>query len=58
MDQEKILSRKAASEFLGICLTTLSRLDIPKIKVRKRILFRQSELIRWLKEREREPVQS
>jgi len=46
--QENILSRNQASIFLGICKTTLDRLDIPRVKVRRRVLYRQTELIRWL----------
>ena len=46
--QENVLSRNQASIFLGICKTTLDRLDIPRVKVRRRVLYRQTELIRWL----------
>ena len=46
--QENVLSRKEAAEFLGICKTTLDRMDIPRTKVRRRVLYRQSVLIQWL----------
>ena len=46
--QENILSRKKVAEFLGVCLTTLDRLDIPRAKVRRRVLYRQSVLLQWL----------
>ena len=46
--QENILSRKGAAEFLGVCMTTLDRMDIPRTKVRRRVLYRQSVLIQWL----------
>ena len=46
--QETVLSRKRAAIFLGVCITTLDRMDIPRTKVRRRVLYRQSELIRWL----------
>ena len=45
-----ILSRRQAAEFLGICRTTLDRLDIPRIKIRRRILFRREILLQWLNE--------
>ena len=45
-----ILSRRQAAEFLGICRTTLDRLDIPRIKIRRRILFRREILLQWLDE--------
>jgi hypothetical protein len=46
--QEQVLSRKQAAEFLGICKTTLDRLNIPKTKVRRRVLYRQAVLEKWL----------
>jgi predicted DNA-binding transcriptional regulator AlpA len=47
--KEEVLSRKAAAEFMGICVTTLDRLDdLPRIKIRRRVLYRQSALIQWL----------
>jgi hypothetical protein len=45
-----ILSRKQAAIFLGICCTTLDRLDIPRIKIRRRVLFKRDILLRWLDE--------
>jgi len=47
-----VLSRKAAAQFLGICLTTLDRLNVPKIKVRKRVLYRKAALEKWLEKQE------
>jgi hypothetical protein len=47
--KEEVLSRKAAAKFMGICITTLDRLDdLPRIKIRRRVLYRQSALIQWL----------
>ena len=46
--QENVLSRKQAAEFLGVCRTTLDRMDLPRTKVRRRVLYQQSALIRWL----------
>ena len=45
-----ILSRKQAAAFLGLCLTTLDRLNIPRIKVRKRVLYKRAVLEKWLDE--------
>jgi len=50
----EIMSRKQAAQFLGICITTLDRLDIPRTQVRKRILFRKAALEKWLEKHERE----
>jgi hypothetical protein len=44
----EILSRKKAAAFLGICLTTLDRLDIPRTKVRHRVMYRRDVLDRWI----------
>jgi hypothetical protein len=47
--QERLLSRSCAAKFLGICETTLSRLDIPKTRLRRRVFYRQSVLEQWLR---------
>ena len=44
----ELLDRKEASRFLGICLATLDKLTIPRIKIRRRVLYRKSELDQWL----------
>ena len=43
-----ILSRKQAAQFMGICLTTLDRLDIPRTKVRHRVMFKRDVLNKWI----------
>ena len=43
-----ILSRKEAAAFLGVCLTTLDRLDIPKTRVRHRVMFKREVLNKWI----------
>jgi len=43
-----ILSRKKAAEFLGGCLTTLDRLDIPRTRVRHRVMFKREVLNKWI----------
>ncbi|ULQ60685.1 helix-turn-helix domain-containing protein [Brucepastera parasyntrophica] len=44
----EVLSREEAATFLGICKTTLDSLPIPRIKIRRRVLYRKSELDEWL----------
>ena len=46
----EVLSRKKAAAFLGVCLTTLDRLDIPRTRVRHRVLYRRDVLDRWVVE--------
>jgi hypothetical protein len=46
--QEGLLSREQAADFLGICKTTLDRLNIPKTRLRRRVLYRQIVLEEWL----------
>jgi hypothetical protein len=46
----EILSRKKAAAFLGVCLTTLDRLNIPKTKIRHRVMYRRDLLDKWLVE--------
>jgi len=43
-----ILSRKQAAQFLGICLTTLDRLEIPRTKVRHRVMYKREVLNKWI----------
>jgi len=51
--QQEIMSRAEAANFLGICLTTLDRLNIPRTKIRKRVLYRKATLDTWVAEQER-----
>ena len=44
----EILSRKQAAKFLGICLTTLDRLEIPRTKVRHRVMYKREVLNKWI----------
>ena len=46
----EIMSRKKAAVFLGVCLSTLDRLDIPKTKIRQRVLYKRDVLIKWIDE--------
>jgi len=43
-----ILSRREAAKYLGICLNTLDRLDIPRIRLRNRVMFKRDILNKWL----------
>jgi hypothetical protein len=46
-----LLNRSEAARYLGIGLSTLALLDIPKTKIRSRILYRQDVLEQWAKNR-------
>jgi hypothetical protein len=49
LKQDSMLTRREAAKYLGkICLTTLSRLDIPHVQIRRRIFYRVSDLNIWL----------
>jgi len=43
-----ILSRREAAEYLGICRATLDRLDIPKTRIRHRVLYKREVLNKWI----------
>jgi len=45
---KEVLSRAEAAAYIGIGKSTLDRLDIPKIKIRKRILFKKEIIDKWL----------
>jgi hypothetical protein len=47
---DEILDRKTAAIYLHICKTTLDRLDIPRTKIRRRVLYRKDILDKWLVE--------
>ena len=46
----EILSRKKAAALLGICLVTLDRLDIPRTKIRHRVMYRRDVLNKWIED--------
>jgi len=48
----EVLSRRGAAQYLGICLTTLDRLDIPRTQIRKRVMYRKATLDSWLAKQE------
>jgi hypothetical protein len=43
-----ILSRKQTADYLGICLTTLDHLDIPRTRVRHRVMYKREVLNKWI----------
>jgi hypothetical protein len=45
-----LLNRSEAARFLGIGLNTLGGLNIPRTRIRKRILYRRDILEKWVKE--------
>lgn len=45
-----LLDRDEAAEYLHICKTTLDRLGLPKIKIRRRVLFKRASLDKWIEE--------
>jgi len=47
---DDILSRREAAEYLGVCRATLDRLDIPKTRIRHRVMFKRGVLIKWVDE--------
>jgi len=49
-ESSDILSRKETAALLGICLTTLDRLDIPRTRIRHRVMFKRDVLNKWVNE--------
>jgi len=45
-----VMSRAQAAAYIGIGKSTLDRLNIPKIRIRKRVLFKKEAIDQWLKE--------
>jgi predicted DNA-binding transcriptional regulator AlpA len=50
VSNKEVLSREEVSKFLGICKTSLDNLPIPRIKIRRRVLYRRSDLNQWLEQ--------
>lgn len=46
----EIISRRKAAAFLGVCLTTLDRLDIPRTRIRHRVMYKRDVLLKWIDE--------
>jgi hypothetical protein len=44
-----VLTRKAAAAYIGVCMTTLDRLDdLPRVNVRGRVFYRPTDIETWL----------
>ena len=46
-ETREILNRREAAQYLGVCLTTLDRLDIPRSRMRHRVAYKREELKKW-----------
>jgi len=45
---KEVMSRREAALYLGICKTTLDRLNIARTQIRRRVLYRKEILDKWL----------
>ena len=43
-----VLSRKQAAEYLTINKGTLDKLGIPKIQIRRRVVYKKTDIDAWL----------
>ena len=43
-----VLTRREAAEYLRIGKSTLDKLPIPKIQIRRRVLYRREAIDKWL----------
>jgi len=43
-----VMTRKNTAKFLGICLTTLDGLDIPKTRIGRKVYYKKDVLNKWL----------
>jgi len=44
----ELLSRSDAAAYLKICRTTLDRLNIPRLKIRRRVFYRLETIKTWI----------
>ena len=45
---KEVLSRTEAAAYIGVCKTTLDRLNIAKTQIRRRVLYQREILDKWL----------
>jgi excisionase family DNA binding protein len=43
-----VLTRRQAAEYLSISRGTLDKLDIPRIQIRRRVVYRKADIDAWL----------
>jgi hypothetical protein len=44
-----VLTRKAAAAYIGVCTTTLDRInDLPRVPIRGRVFYRPADIEAWL----------
>jgi hypothetical protein len=43
-----VMSRREAAAYIGISKSVLDRIDIPRVKIRKRVLYRREAVSEWL----------
>lgn len=46
--RKELLTRNEAAFYLGVCLTVLDRLDIPRYKFRRNVRYKKSDVDFWL----------
>jgi excisionase family DNA binding protein len=51
---KEVLSRKEAAEYIGVSRSTLDRLGITKIQVRRRVFYKKENIDRWLAQNTKE----
>jgi hypothetical protein len=54
----EVLSRKETAAYLGVCLSTLDRLDIPRTKIRHRVMYKRVELNKWIDAHTEKPARN
>jgi len=45
-----VLSRREAAALLGICKATLDRLDMPRTRIRHRVMYKRDVINKWIDE--------
>ena len=48
---KEVMSRKEAAAYIGIGKSTLDRLNIPKVQIRRRILYKKADIDKWLSQK-------
>lgn len=50
MEAREIMTRKEAADYIGICLTSFSKIqhEIPQIRIGKNVRFKKTDIENWL----------
>jgi excisionase family DNA binding protein len=55
---KEVMSRAETAKYIGVGKSTLDKLDIPKVQIRRRVLYRKDAVDRWLEKNQGKEAQA